>query len=550
MVDLGGLWDAIFDGAPRVSFTVEEGHTGDATVSVWSSSGLAVLDSASVRLQVRGPDGEWNTLETAGSGGLIDIIGLSGNRAVFEIKDLEPGEYRVIGGVSGLSALTTTYVEADIDYYDHTTIGGYDVEGVSGNVIDNNDTVTETTVVTEVNGVVVGGAGTTPIEGEYGTLVIDKDGNYSYTPDPDASGIGQVDKFTYTLVDPETGESDTATLHVSIDSDGQGLVWGEPGDPATVDMVANDDAGEAGIDSAYRVEPGPNGSDSQSFGTGNVNLTLTETFEVSAGTTADIIINAQLQGGAARSVLGTNPITLTISGPDGYSQTVSADVNYAGSVSGGLPVINASGLEPGAYTVTVSFAGRGVILTGGRSIGLSFSGETTYDDQFVIDGTNPATGNVLADDTLGSTYTTFLVKDESGNFTPVADGTTVAGDYGTLTINADGSYSYEPDDLAGSGQVEEFEYRLEHPNGQTSDATLSISVEHGDGPYEPAPAAFSLLSDDLILDEDGGEIPSEWLGEAPDDAEIPAPANADVAPAAGDFLASAGDEDLNGASAV
>ena len=549
MVDLGGLWDAIFDGAPRVSFTVEEGHTGDATVSVWSSSGLAVLDSASVRLQVRGPDGEWNTLETAGSGGLIDIIGLSGNRAVFEIKDLEPGEYRVIGGVSGLSALTTTYVEADIDYYDHTTIGGYDVEGVSGNVIDNNDTVTETTVVTEVNGVAVGGAGTTPIEGEYGTLVIDKDGNYSYTPDPDASGIGQVDKFTYTLVDPETGESDTATLHVSIDSDGQGLVWGEPGDPATVDMVANDDAGSAGIDSAYRTEDtvDPN-FDSLSWVVAfGQTLSTTEQFTVAEGTTADVQI-----GVAAGSLLqlgGTLTMQLHQNVGGSWVLVTQGSGSNLADLVGLLPDrsgISASDLEAGTYRVSVSYRALGIA----GSLNVELGTTTHYLDDIVIADTNPATGNVLADDTLGSTYTTFLVKDESGNFTPVADGTTVAGDYGTLTINADGSYSYEPDDLAGSGQVEEFEYRLEHPNGQTSDATLSISVEHGDGPYEPAAAAFSLLSDDLILDEDGGEIPSEWLGEAPDDAEIPAPANADVAPAAGDFLASAGDEDLNGASAV
>lgn len=156
---------------------------------------------------------------------------------------------------------------------------------------------------------------------------------------------------------------------------------------------------------------------------------------------------------------------------------------------------------------------------------------------------------MLADDTLGSTYTKFLVDDGTGTFIEVANGTTVSGDYGTLTINADGSYSYQPTDLAGSGQVEEFAYRLEHPNGTTADATLSIEVEHGDGPYVPPAAMFSVLSDDFILDEGDGEIPSDWLGEGPDDAEIPAPAESDVEPVATDFLAST-EEDLHGTHAV
>src|SRR5690606_5391141 len=125
--------------------------------------------------------------------------------------------------------------------------------------------------------------------------------------------------------------------------------------------------------------------------------------------------------------------------------------------------------------------------------------------------TNPAEGNVLEDDALGSTYTKFLVDDGTGNFIEVTDGTPVVGDYGTLTINADGSYSYQPNsDLGDIGGVDEFTYRLEHPNGTVSDATLTIEVEHGDGPYDPSVAPELFLSEGDLdfdqFDESGSDI--------------------------------------------
>src|SRR5690606_2861516 len=144
--------------------------------------------------------------------------------ATVTLDDLPAGEYRVVGRATGINFLTNTTVSANVDLYDHTTVGGYEPGTISGNVIDENDTVTPTTEVTEVNGIAVGGAGTTPIAGQYGTLTIDAEGNYSYTPNADGSGIGKVDVFEYTITDAD-GNTDTATLYVRIDSEGQALVW-------------------------------------------------------------------------------------------------------------------------------------------------------------------------------------------------------------------------------------------------------------------------------------------------------------------------------------
>ncbi|MCP5793739.1 cadherin-like domain-containing protein, partial [Klebsiella pneumoniae] len=74
------------------------------------------------------------------------------------------------------------------------------------------DVVTATTVVTAVNGQPVTALDTV-INGLYGTLVIDPDGTYTYTPTASAAGVGQTDVFVYTLTDPVTGDTAQANLN-------------------------------------------------------------------------------------------------------------------------------------------------------------------------------------------------------------------------------------------------------------------------------------------------------------------------------------------------
>jgi hypothetical protein len=74
----------------------------------------------------------------------------------------------------------------------------------------------------------------------------------------------------------------------------------------------------------------------------------------------------------------------------------------------------------------------------------------------------------------------------NGGFTiPGAGGVTVEGDYGTLTVFSNGDYVYVPNaELANIGQVEQFTYKLTHPNGDEDTATLFVRV---DTPNVPLP---------------------------------------------------------------
>ncbi|MBA8853343.1 VCBS repeat-containing protein [Ochrobactrum intermedium] len=481
----------MFDLYPRVTFSVEEGHSGDATVTVSASSLAGLFAGAQAQIQMMDESGNWVTMTNIGDNGILDLIWLGGNSAQIDIPDLGPGQYRVIGGASGVGIGTLLTVEADVQFYDHTTVGGYEPGTVTGNVMDENDTVTETTEVTQVNGIAVGGAGTTPIDGQYGTLTIDAEGNYSYTPNADGSGIGQVDVFEYTITDAD-GNTDTATLYVRIDSDGQGLVWpADPSLPAEIDMVANDDSGSADIDSDYRVEAGgPSGSGTAgiSGGLSGTTATVTRMFTVDANDEASI----RFVAGSPDEVLQSDTLTLVITGDNGYSQTLTGTSGFLS----GLGVDQVlTGLPAGNYTVTATYARPGSSLLGGQ-LSLEFTGQSvTHLDEYVVANRDPATGNVLDGDTLGSTYTVFKIDTGGGAFEEVINSTVINGTYGTLTINNDGSYLYQPNsDLADIGGVDVFTYRLEHPNGAVSEATLTIDVQHGDGPFVP-PVALSFFDE-------------------------------------------------------
>ncbi|MCP1680006.1 VCBS repeat-containing protein [Kerstersia gyiorum] len=480
-----------------------------------------MLDNVKVQLRVKDENGNWKVLEESGSGGLIDIIGIFGGKAKFTINDLPPGEYQVIAAVRGLSVLTTTKVEGTTTFYDHTEVGSYKVTPVSGNVLDN-DAAGEGAKVTHIDGEQVGANGTTTFEGEYGSLTIGANGEFTYTPyDTNGLGIGKVETFEYTIKAADGSES-TAEIHIRIDSDGQGLIWPEdPSQPAEVDLVANNDTGETVINSDYLVtQGGPSEqAPSQTIGgifAGAVTKTSSVNFTVDPDSKADVKITAS----SPDELLVSDSLKVTVTGPNGYSKTYTG----TGGLFSNLSVQEMlQGLEAGNYTVTATYQRSGT-GTGGK-LELAYETQSvTHLDEYVVKDIQAATGNVLADNHLGSTYTKFLVENGSGQFVAVANGTTVTGLYGVLTINTDGSYSYAPtSSLAAIGKEDVFTYRLEHPNGTVEEATLTIAVEHGTGPFEPdaldSADEFSAFADTDAFEDESDDHDSDVVALRGLDAE-------------------------------
>jgi T1SS-143 domain-containing protein len=107
----------------------------------------------------------------------------------------------------------------------------------------------------------------TTIVGSYGSLTIESDGSYSYTPNADISNLGEQDVFTYQLVDAD-GDTDDAQLVITIG--GTPYVEPVPLEGAAVTGTAEDDVilGTDGND----VINGGLGNDHIEGGAGNDNI--------------------------------------------------------------------------------------------------------------------------------------------------------------------------------------------------------------------------------------------------------------------------------------
>ena len=93
-------------------------------------------------------------------------------------------------------------------------------------------------------------------------------------------------------------------------------------------------------------------------------------------------------------------------------------------------------------------------------------------------------GNVLTNDTVGADNELEIVGVANGDHTGTGVsghvGSTINGVYGTLVLNADGTYHYQltasANLLPASGAVETFTYTIQDGDGDTSSATLKINV--------------------------------------------------------------------------
>ncbi|MBB6511186.1 hypothetical protein F4695_004584, partial [Rhizobium soli] len=164
----------------------------------------------------------------------------------------------------------------------------------------------------------------------------------------------------------------------------------------------------------------------------------------------------------------------------------------------------------GNYRVTVSQDGVNI----GGNIDVQLATSTSNLGSVVSDGVVAAEGNVLNGDTLGSQFTTFQVSNGVIFVDPTPMGTTIVGDHGTLTVLANGNYSYEPNDELGlDGLTDSFTYRLVHPNGDSVEADLTIRIDQAD------PVVESSLT--MVADAGSGDLEAGTVVSAIDELVIP-----------------------------
>ncbi|WP_281064992.1 beta strand repeat-containing protein, partial [Acinetobacter calcoaceticus] len=498
-------------GDTTIAFNVDADREGTATFTFSGLLTANVLSDYSLVVQkYDATTGQWVSIGgTNPEASLIDLS-LIGGVATAVVDGLEPGQYRAFIGYDGLlgvglgGTLTGT-----MDVYNPYIVAGYSVEPISGNVIKDVgingavDAATHDAIISTVNGNAVSATGTTTIAGTYGTLVIDQNGNYTYTPNANGLNLGQVDEFTYTLLDPVTGNSSQATLYVHLDSDSVDMTWNpnDPSQPAVITsplpVDAMDNVASAEIDMVYPVttEVLDNAiSYNWLLGVGGIVIGSKEgtaTFTVDPGHLTDAIIAVNF--GSVATVVDGLHVVLTRVNPDG-SRTVVADSSDTGVIDllgifGSEVQFKIDNLSAGTYEL---FMESNTLLTALGNVTADITlnhGDITQPPVLVVD---PVIGNVLADDNsavYGTNYvpdyitTTSVVTTvtaENGNTEAVVVGTptTIIGAYGSLIINSDGTYSYQATaNMANVGKVDSFTYTVTDPvTGRTDTATLHVQV--------------------------------------------------------------------------
>ncbi|MBM7060796.1 retention module-containing protein [Pseudomonas sp. UL073] len=297
-----------------------------------------------------------------------------------------------------------------------------------------------------------GGLGGAGIAGSFGTLILNADGSYSYHSTADGANEGAVDVFTYTIVD---ADGDLSTTTLTIDVGGITIIGG-------VDAEADTSVREA----ALSIGSDPDSPDEAASGTltgnGGVGGYTFSLISAASGTYGNLVLNGD----------GTYTYTLT-----GTASTPTGDNGQ-----------NQQATETFQFLVTDDNGNTGI---GTLTINIFDDTPTAQADTATVVEGGTVEGNVVLGDGLGSVAdgfgadgpgTSAVVGVRAGNdvLTPASGGlggTGIVGSFGTLILNADGSYSYHSTaDSVSEGAVDVFTYTIVDADGDLSTTTLTIDV--------------------------------------------------------------------------
>jgi len=370
----------------------------------------------------------------------------------------------------------------------------------------------------------------------HGTVVVNPDGTYTYTPDANYNGP---DSFTYTVTDPASGESLTRTVNITVTlvadltaaddsattaedtpvtstvatndstTSGGDLTFTKASDPSHGTVVVNPDG-------TYTYTPGANYNGPDSFTytvtdpasgeslTRTVNITVTPVNDPPAANgTIGNQTNEDADGVAALDVksffndVDGDALTYTASGlPTGLT------INTAtGVISGTIDPSASQGGTGGVYSVTITADD-----SHGGTVDQTFTWTVTNPAPVATDDTAsgaedgpPITGNVLINDSDPDGDALTVTSFDINGTTYDADGNdvTIAG-IGTFTLDDTGAYTFTPD-ANWNGTVPTVIYTIDDGEGGTDTATLVITVT----PVNDPPVANGTIGNQTNEDADG-----------------------------------------------
>ncbi|MEM8778332.1 MAG: Ig-like domain-containing protein, partial [Cyanobacteria bacterium P01_G01_bin.49] len=385
---------------------------------------------------------------------------------------------------------------------------------VTGNVLNNDsDPDGDPLTVSAVNGE-AGNVGSPVTLASGALLTVNGDGSYSYDPNGQFESLNDgetaTDSFDYTLSDGQ--ETTTATATITID--GVGVT--PPPPVENQPPVATDDSGTTPENAPFTGNVLGNDSDPD----------------------GDPLTVSAVNGEA--SSVGT-PVTLA----SGALLTVNGDGSYSYDPNGQFESLNDGETATDSFDYTLSDGQETTIAT--ATITIDGVGVTppppvenqppvATDDSGTTPENAPLTDNVLDNDSDpdGDPLSVSAVNGEAGN---VGSSVTLASG-ALLTVNGDGSYSYDPNGQfeslnEGETATDSFDYTLS--DGQeTTTATATITID-GVGVTPPPPVENQppAATDDAYISDQSQPVTANVLDNDTDPDGDPLSAILDQGPSNG-----------------
>ena len=403
------------------------------------------------------------------------------------------------------------------------------------------------------------------LTGRYGTLSLDAHGGYVYTLNahsPDVSGLGQgeslTDTITYGIAD-DKGGTGTGTLTVTINGTNDAPVLGPQAASVSVGgtvtaagtLIAGDpDAHDTVSFTPFTAQAGLYGTltlNADGTYAYTLNSGLSAVRQLSIGDTLQDVFLCQAQD--QYGLTGSGTLTVTINGgneaPTVAAATASVTEDLALTATGTLPapqdinIHDAIGFVPlsaqaGTYgTLTLTAGGRYIYVLNNAlpSVQALGTGETLTDTftyqaidnhgaigskTVTINGTNDAPTMSLAAAAFARTDLTLTGvlppphdpdAHDTASYQPL---TAQAGLYGTLTLNADGTYTYVLNSTldtvrelgAGESLQDVFSCTVIDSHGTTGAGVFTITINGSNDAPTAADATASVtaaVSGDQVL---------------------------------------------------
>ncbi|WP_314341480.1 VCBS domain-containing protein, partial [Acinetobacter guillouiae] len=414
--------------------------------------------------------------------------------------------------------ITDTAPEAKADTgtvtEDGTALEGNVITGGSSNSADVADRLGVD--ATQVTGVSKGSStteqtdnvGRTGLAGDYGTLILNRDGSYSYTVDPNNATVNALkdggkltETFSYTIKDAD-GDWSTTTLTITINGHTDGLPSITPNDENGNNVGGQITVYESGLstgsnanaasESASGTIPINAGDGLSSINIGGQTFSLSQLQSLSSSNPSAAINvvggTIVLNGFTANSSVGGIPTSGSLS----YTYTLNNAQTHS--------AVGNDGLLLSGIPLSVTDAG-GVTTTGSLVVQVIDDVPTAVADTGSLSEGGVlsvlAADGVLRNDTAGADgwvntgAVVGVVSGDTATNSAGGVGGRIDGQYGYITLNADGSYTYvSTADAVTADAQDVFTYTVRDADGDLTHSTLTINVANVN--LTPAPISKTV----------------------------------------------------------